>query len=491
VSPVDHEAGPGSTTASTTGPRTWAELTFDHLAGSTRPAVVDRDVEWAGDELLARAGGVSEWLDEIGVPAGSAVPALVEESAAAVALAVGTACSARPLAPLGTRFPSGELVEIVRALGAPVLVADPDLAGLAAEVASATGTSFHLLDPSSPRRAPVPRAAVVPSDVAAIIHTSGTTGRPQPIFMRQQPLAARVEIYGRAIEMGEGDRYASASPFFHVAGLGMVLVAIGLGATVLPVPRFSIDEWRRAAALQPTHALLVPTMIDILLAEGLLDAAGLRVLQYGAAPIHPDTVAEALAALPGTRLAQIFGQTEVSPVTVLSHEDHLEAMRGRPELLASVGRPVPEIELRIEDADADGVGELVVRGPHVFAADPDGWRRMGDLGRLDADGYLSLRGRRHDRIVRGGENIYPVEIEVALATHPGVAEAAVVGVPDRRWGEIVKAVVVPRGTPPSVADLQAHVRDRLAHFKVPAIVEFVDELPRTASGKVLRRALKT
>ena len=154
--------------------------------------------------------------------------------------------------------------------------------------------------------------------------------------------------------------------------------------------------------------------------------------------------------------------------------------------------PSPERRSCIERPDADGVGELAIRAPHVFAADDDGWRRTGDLGVIDEDGYVALRGRMGDRIIRGGENIYPIEIERALLVHPGVRDVGVVGVADQRWGELVKAVIVPTavGSPPDPDELRRFVADRLAHFKVPAVIEFRDGLPRNASGKTLRRELR-
>jgi acyl-CoA synthetase (AMP-forming)/AMP-acid ligase II len=149
-------------------------------------------------------------------------------------------------------------------------------------------------------------------------------------------------------------------------------------------------------------------------------------------------------------------------------------------------------EFAVENPDADGIGEIALRGPHLFQVDADGWRRTGDLGMISADGYISLHGRVNDRIVRGGENIYPLEIETALLDHPGVREAAVVGVPDRRWGEIVKAVVVPvdPASPPDPEGLRAFLADKLAHFKLPAVTEYIDALPRNPSGKILRHKLK-
>jgi acyl-CoA synthetase (AMP-forming)/AMP-acid ligase II len=271
----------------------------------------------------------------------------------------------------------------------------------------------------------------------------------------------------------------------------MVFTVLGLGAGVIPQAWFSIAGWRQVGKLGLTCALLVPTMIEMLLAERALADAHPKVLQYGAAPIHPATLTTALGLLPDTQFLQIFGQTEVSPITGLTHADHIRALDGCPELLSTVGRPLPGVEVRVEHAGEDGIGELAVRSAHTFAVDSDGWWRTGDLGRFDQEGYVTLRGRLNDRIVRGGENIYPVEVERALASHPGVREVAVVGVPDRRWGEIVKAVVVPGDVtaPPSEADMRAFARERLAHFKVPALFELADQLPRNPSGKVLRGKL--
>jgi acyl-CoA synthetase (AMP-forming)/AMP-acid ligase II len=264
-----------------------------------------------------------------------------------------------------------------------------------------------------------------------------------------------------------------------------------MGVAIIPQDWFSVDNWRRAGRLGATCTLLVPTMIEMLLDAGALADANPRVLQYGAMPIHPDTLTSALAALPDTRMLQIFGQTEASPIAYLSHEDHLRAAADRPDLLLSVGRAIRGAELAIEHPDDDGIGEVVLRAPHVFQHDPDGWRRTGDFGALSDEGYLSLHGRVNDRIIRGGENIYPVEIESALAEHPMVREAAVVGVPDRKYGEVVKAVVVPSdlADPPAIDDLADHLSARVAHFKLPASYEFVSALPRNPSGKILRRQL--
>lgn len=469
---------------------TWNELARELWLGSDRIAVLTNDVEWTGDELLRRAGGAAQWLASCGFSDGAGVPALIDETPTAVAVAVGAALSGRALAPLGTRLPPTDLAAAVEAFAGPGLVTTPEHVELATDVARRVGTQLHILD-GPPPAARVPDGSCEADDVALIVHTSGTTGAPKPIRMRQGALAARVAIYGSAMLFGPGDRFCSASPFHHTAGVTMTFTALGQGVTVIPQARFSVEGWREAGRLGVTHMLLVPTMIDLLLAQGALADAQPKVLQYGAAPIDPAMLREALAALPDVEFLQIFGQTEVSPVTALTHSDHLRGLADRPDLLATVGRAVAGVELRIENPDADGIGEVTVRAPHVFVTDADGWRRMGDLGCIDDEGFVTLHGRVHDRIVRGGENIYPVEVEQALLSHPGVREVAVVGVPDRRYGETVKAVIVAKdpAAPPSTDELRAHARARLAPFKVPGVIELITALPRNAGGKVLRRQL--
>jgi acyl-CoA synthetase (AMP-forming)/AMP-acid ligase II len=202
----------------------------------------------------------------------------------------------------------------------------------------------------------------------------------------------------------------------------------------------------------------------------------------------------ALGTLPDTRFVQIYGQTEGSPITILDHDDHLRALAGEPGLLASNGRAAPGVELELRSDPAaehdGGVGEVRARAEHFFVCGPDGWLATGDLGRVDERGSLTLVGRLGDGIVRGGENIFPLEVERILEAHPGVAEVAVVGVPDRRMGQRVAAFVVPApGRAPDEQELVGWCRDRLAHFKVPERWRFVDALPRNAAGKLVRRAL--
>src|SRR5262245_25058435 len=260
---------------------------------------------------------------------------LMDESRDAIAMVVGGGLSRRPVAPLGTKLAVDDLVHAVTGLGARHLLVAPERSELGEVVSHRAGVELIVVrDPLRP--APALTTACEPDDTVLIVHTSGTTGRPKPIPLRQHPLAARVGVYQEAMGIVAGDRYCSASPFYHTAGVAMDVTVLGMGVSIVPQDWFSVDNWRRAGRLGVTCALLVPTMIEMLLAAGALADARPKLLQYGAMPIHPETLKAALAALPGTRMVQIFGQTEASPITYLSHDDHMRAASKRPDLLLSV-----------------------------------------------------------------------------------------------------------------------------------------------------------
>jgi acyl-CoA synthetase (AMP-forming)/AMP-acid ligase II len=273
-----------------------------------------------------------------------------------------------------------------------------------------------------------------------------------------------------------------------VGGLGNIAVALGNGAAVVLFPRFSVAAWRMLEDVAPTQAVTIPSVLEMLLAEDALRSSTIRRLAYGGAPIHPETMRRVQHVMPDVEFVNLFGQTEGSPVATLSPADHRAAVSGREHLLESVGRPAPSTELVIHEPDEEGVGEVWARSPHSFLVDDEGWQHTGDLGRI-VDGYLYLVGRRGDKIIRGGENVYPLEVEQVLALHPDVRDVVVVGVPDQRLGETIKAFIVPAGAAPEPETLRAFARERLAGFKVPVEWEFLEEMPRNANGKILRRQL--
>jgi len=299
---------------------------------------------------------------------------------------------------------------------------------------------------------------------------------------------------------------------FHIGGIGWTFLGLWNGATTVLVrefvPESVLDILERERV---TNAVLVPTMLQMLCAvpgAAKRDYSALRSIAYGASPITTPVLKAALRTF-RCSLYGIYGLTEsTGGVMQLDPEDH-DPDGPREHLLRSAGRPFPWVELRVVDPAAGSdlpphqVGEVWLRAPNVTPGyfnrpaetaatlTDDGWLRTGDGGYLDEEGYLFLTDRIKDMIVSGGENVYPVEVEEALSQHPDVLDVAVIGVPDERWGETVKALVIPRpGRAPAPQDLIAFARERLAGYKLPRSVELVEELPRTASGKVLKRELR-
>lgn len=472
---------------------TWLHM-MARLLQSDAPSVITDDAAWTGRDLMSHAASGAGFLDAIGAPVGAPVVALLSSTAHAFALAVGAAATDRALAPLGTRLTASELVPCVERLASEVIVTEPAFEPVAKAVGAQTGRRVAVLDTTALTSLGPPgtlRFDIAPDRPALILHTSGTTGLPKAVAYDQARLARRAQVITEVMMLGPGAVQAAASPFHHIAGAGQLFVGLAAGATLLALPRFDVEAWRGLGARGVTHAQLVPTMVQTLLDAGALHLPTLRVLQYGASPIHPDTLARAMEVLPGVKFVNLFGQTEGSPLTCLGPEDHVAAANGRTELLASVGRALPGVELHIDARGADGIGEVWARAAHVFKPDADGWLRTGDLGRVDGDGYLYLSGRKGDKIIRGGENVYPIEVEHVVSGHPSVADVCVYGAPDRKWGEVVAAAVVlsdPSGEI-DVDGLRAFARQQLAGFKVPTAWRRVDELPRNMAGKVLRREL--
>ncbi len=343
------------------------------------------------------------------------------------------------------------------------------------------------------------------------LYTSGTTGFPKGVVLTHRTVSAHNAAAGQVVPMDGGAVALVPMPLYHVGGLAYALSTLAAGARTVvlrdPVPGLLLDTMERQGV---THTFIVPVLIAAVLQERERDLSALQVLVYGASPMPAPLMRAALARFPG-RLGQVYGMTELSgAVTWLAPADHADAEH--PERLLSAGRPYPGVELRVVDADGADVatgalGELWVRSQQCtpgYWRRPDatadtlvagGWLRTGDIARLDEGGYLFLEDRLKDMVISGGENVYPAEVERVLLLHPAVGEVAVIGVPDERWGETVKAVVVladGAGADPAAlpGELIALCREHLAGYKRPTSVDVVGALPRNATGKVLRRELR-
>lgn len=351
-------------------------------------------------------------------------------------------------------------------------------------------------------------------DIAILAFTSGTTGLPKGVQTSYRMAHGICTVQLLECEMKRSDVYLTSSPMFHSAGYYQMLMCLYLGCPVLLLPQFDpveVQAWL-ARPDGPTAVFLVPTML-----RRVMDVPGakqasysqLRLICYGGAPMPPALLREAME-LFGCDFANSFGAgTENGASAWLTPADHRRAANGEEHLLGSVGRAGVGTELRIcdehlNDLPVGTVGEIVTRNNTTmsgYLGMPDrseqsmpghGWFRAGDLGHLDEEGYLWLAGRATDMIIRGGENVYPLEIEHVLAEHPAVSEAAVIGVADEHWGEAARAWIVLRaGFSSTPEELQGYCAQHLARYKVPAEYWFVPELPKNASGKVVKRTLAT
>jgi acyl-CoA synthetase (AMP-forming)/AMP-acid ligase II len=355
------------------------------------------------------------------------------------------------------------------------------------------------------------RCPVDDDGLFGLIFTSGTTGLPKGVLQSRRMFRHTINsilIDQRA--KPEELRYC-ASPMFHVTGTALILTGVALGYSSLLTPQFDPDATiRYLVEDRLTGVFLVPTMISMLLQRPELQGRRfdrLELMMYGAAPMSAGLLRRAMATFECDFINLFGAGTEAGLQTVLTVEDHRRAAAGEERLLGSIGRPATGVALRLTDDDMNDVplgevGEITTRSMSVmdgYLGMPDetdrslrdGWFRAGDLAYRDADGYLYLAGRKNDMIIRGGENIYPIEIESTLAEHPAVALVSVVGVPDEHWGETVRAWLVLRPeTAVTPAELGAFCRARLASYKVPSEFRVAESLPMNASGKILKRELR-
>ncbi|HUZ44746.1 MAG TPA: long-chain-fatty-acid--CoA ligase [Acidimicrobiales bacterium] len=354
-----------------------------------------------------------------------------------------------------------------------------------------------------------------PEDVAIQLYTSGTTGLPKGAMLVNANFGAILDQVVGPWRLDPSSVSAVAMPLFHIGGSGWALAGMTVGARSVVIREMvPADLIRIFETEKVTNAFLVPAVLQMVCAtEGVekADFSALRAIKYGASPITDEALKRAIATF-GCEFIQLYGLTETTgAITQLDAADH-DPGGPRSRLLRSVGKPYPWVEIRIVDPDsgqerpAGEVGELWAKGPQTMKGywnkpedphrviDAEGWFRTGDAGFRDEDGYIFLTDRIKDMIVSGGENIYPAEVENALASHPAVGDVAVIGVPDERWGETPKAMVVLRpdaeAGPEQARSIMDFARERLAHYKCPTSVEFIEVLPRNPSGKVLKRELR-
>ncbi len=505
-------------------------LTKLRALGPERPAITCGDRTLSFGELDDRASRVAHALRRAGVRPGDRVAVLTRNRPEYFELLFGAARAGAVLVVLNWRLAPPEIAAILADAEPALVLVGAEERPLLPDPSPRERHSQARGAPASGGRGPaervidldtdygswlaaetdeLPEVDVRPDDVVLQLYSSGTTGVPKGARLTHANLAFTPRMGREHYRMGPESVNLLASPLFHIGGTGYALTAMGQGAhTVLMA---GVDPAALAGAIarhRVTHAFFVPAVVALLLDAPPADLSSLQLIAYGGAPMTEALLRRAMARLDCGFLG-VYGMTETAgSVTALAPADH-DPGGPRAGLLRSVGRPLAWHEVVVHDpltgvpSPVGEVGEIWVRSgqntpgywnrPDEAAATwaPGGWLRTGDAAYRDDQGYLFLHDRIKDMIISGGENVYPAEVENALAGHPDVADVAVIGVPSPRWGETVKAVVVPApGATPDAADLIAHARTRLARYKCPTSVDLVAELPRNASGKVLKKELR-
>ena len=358
-----------------------------------------------------------------------------------------------------------------------------------------------------------PGIAITEDDLHTLFYTSGTTGQPKGVMLTQKSWAnVAVNLITDYVPEGQDDILLNTQPLSHGAGFFVLPYFIRGGTNVL-IPQFKPETVFETIEREKVAVLkLVPVMLYDLIDSpdrDRFDLSSLKTIIYGGSPIATPRLIEAVKVF-GPKLIQLYGQAEAPMcISYLPKKDHI--IEGPPEdvrRLSSAGKPCTNVEVRIvddqgQDLPPESIGEVIVRGEHMFVGYwnkpqetaetlKDGWVHTGDLGFFDSRGFIFLVDRKKDMIISGAFNIYPKEIEDVIATHPKVKEVAVIGIPDEKWGEAVKAVIVPRsGEDVSQEEIIAFCADRVARFKKPKSVDFIDQLPRNPYGKVLKTETST
>jgi long-chain acyl-CoA synthetase len=490
--------------------------------------VTDADRSLTYEGLARRVAGLGTALSELEIPVGARVGFLGANSLAHLECWLGVPAFGHVLVDLNFRLAEDELAFMVEDAGVELLVVDADQLEVARALRERSPSLRHLVLDAPDQvagdclkyedlvtAAPGVARGADPDALAAISYTGGTTGLPKGVMLSHGNLLSNARHNLLATKHRAGDQFLHVCPMFHAAGTANVFACTWVGAGQVILPRFDAEAVLATIERERiSHTVLVPTMLAMLLdAPGFskADLKSLRNVQYAASPISPELQQRVLERL-DCEVAQFYGMTEAAPtVTHLSPEDHRLGFAGHEpqrSRLASMGVPVPGVEVEVRGLSGEmcgpgDIGELWVRGPNVMlgywnrpeateSALVDGWYRTGDAAYADQHGYLYMVDRLKDMIITGGENVYSIEVESALYSHPAVLEAAVFGVPHDKWGEAVHAVVtVTPDADVTQQELIAHCRASIAGFKVPRTVDLrLEPLPKSGAGKVLKNRLR-
>ena len=491
-----------------------------HWAATTpaRPAIIYEGTSETWAAFHARVLACAGALKAAGIGPGDRVGHMGLNHPAYVVLMCACFRLGAIITPINWRLVAGEVAYVLNDAGIRLMLADRMFEGV---IAGATAESplAHIIwsdafdDWLAAATPTEERIGETPETIALQLYTSGTTGFPKGALLTQANILGTIgkgEATGEAwSRWDDRDVALVAMPLFHIGGTGWGLHALAAGATMVILPRPDIPVFVEAIEThRVTRMFAVPAVLNMILNDERgrqADFTSVRALLYGASPIPLDVLKGAMARFPNASFVQCYGATETcGTVVYLPPADHDVAGTKR---MKGCGKPFPGNEVKIVDSELrelppGEVGEIAIRSVSVMAgyhgkpeatgkAIRDGWYLSGDAGYMDEDGYLYIHDRVKDMIVSGAENIYPAEVENALHTHPAVKDAAVIGVPDAKWGEAVKAIIVLKeGAAASAEAIIDHCRGRIAAYKIPKSVDFIAELPRNPSGKILKKELR-
>jgi long-chain acyl-CoA synthetase len=465
---------------------------------------------WSYRELFDRIRRIASGLAARGIRRGDRVALIADNGVSFFDVFLSCAYLGAIAAPVNTKLTATEANYVLGDAEPALIILDGPYASLAGQA------GVPVLDVQSNEYYALLKHEVVESslrsaaetDVAMLLYTSGTTGRPKGVCLSQRALTTNALTLGVAQQLTTDDVFMTTTPLYHAAAGTRVSSMLLDGQTHVVLPQFDIDTFLHAMQhYRVTTTVLVPTQLQRMLDSptlGDVDLSSLRLLVYGAAPAAQKYVRRAIAEL-GCDLYQGYGLTEaVTNLTALGPADH---RRADEQLLSSCGRPVPGVAISIQGPDGrelpdDEVGEVCVRTDKIMTgywrndeatreAIVDGWLRTGDLARYDEAGYLFIAGRSKDMLISGGVNVYPAEIEAVLNSHDSIIDAAVIGIENDEWGEVPVAFIVARpGVRLERSDVAEWAASRLARAKQPRYIAIVNDLPRTTSGKIHKPALR-
>lgn len=498
-----------------------------------KEAIVSRGRRFTYGEFARRVYKLANFLRSVGIKKGECVAILHENSHEFLESYFSTAQLGAIINPLNIRLSPGELALILKDSGAVILIAsrcfsssvnslgnlDTRLQQVIWTGEGAQTTVFDAVDYEDAIKEggsqPPSLAEVSQDDVAQLYYTSGTTGEPKGVILTHKNVCTHALATIGELRVSDADSWIHVAPLFHLADAWATFAITWVGARHITVADF--DPQSVLESMQNERATItnmIPTMWNVLVNTPAVDSydfSSLRVVLSGGAPIAPDLVRRIMRTFRCDYI-QTYGMTETCPYLTLSIlKEHLTRLSPEEQFTykAKTGRPMMGVLLKVVrdngkevNYDSKEVGEIIVKGDIVTqgywnkpeetaSAIKDGWLYTGDLAVVDREGYVNIVDRKKDMIVTGGENVYSTEVENLLYSHPAILEAAVIGVPDAKWGEAVKAVVVLReGKDATEEEIIRYCKDHIAHYKAPKSVDFISELPKTGSGKIYKKGLR-